>query len=123
MRLPPSRQEIVAAIVAGTASLELAKGECRRLAPLKDLTYGYFKIEGNALPAFSYQVFDKPLMEFVQVIAHVGLPDRISFEATTEDLGEVTVKRAYEAPFHILSRHLHRYFPLLAEGKEPPREL
>lgn len=93
------------------------------MAPLKDVTFGYFKIEGNALPAISYQVFDKPLMEFVQVIARPALPDKITFEAATEDLGDVRVKPEYEAPFHTLSRHLYSYFPLLPEGREPPRVL
>lgn len=47
----------------------------------------------------------------------INLPDRISFEAKTEDLGDVLVKPFYKKPFNQLAQQLYRYFPLLPDGK------
>jgi hypothetical protein len=98
--------------------LELAIGEIVELAPLKGLC-SPFELSGNGLPVFEYVMFEKSIMEFVRVRVEVSRPERIQFRTTIssttapERHGEVieTVAR-YKAPFHLLARHLYRYFPL-----------
>jgi hypothetical protein len=121
-----TRPRMVAAIVKGTAGLELSKDEFQRLAPVEGMygehgAGGAVIVRGNSLPEFSYQVFDVKLMEFVHMKARLALPARIEFEAKTFDLGEVSVKRAYQKPFLKLARHLARYFPLLPQAKGDAR--
>jgi hypothetical protein len=113
----PSQSQLVHALVAGTAGLELAKGDARKLPPLAGV-YGSFIIAGNSLPEISYQVFDDALMEFVHVTVYAALPDHLTFECRTDDLGPVVTKPEYERPFRDLLMHLYAYFPLMAEPKE-----
>lgn len=115
----PTPWQLVPRLVEGVSGLELTKGNYQRLAPISGV-WGSIKIEGNAIPVFTYYVFDKALMEFVEVKAIVSLPDQIAFEATTQDLGHVPVLAPYIAPFHRLSRNLFRYFPL--PMPEKPKE-
>ncbi len=120
--LEPSLQDVVKAVIAGTASLELKKDESRKLKPLEGM-FGPILIEGNALPAFTYMVFDKQIMDFVTVTARLSLPDKILFESKTPDWGHIATLKPYKDPFMQLCKHLYAYFPLLPEGREPPREI
>ena len=117
--LGPSLEDVVRAVVAGTASLELQKHEHRILKPLPGM-YGVIKIEGNAIPSFTYQVFDMKLMDFVTVVATLNLPNRITFKSTCPDLGETPTLQPYKDPFMQLCMHLYAYFPLLPEGRPAP---
>lgn len=107
----PSQKALVGRIVAGVSGLEILRSECRHLAPVTDV-YGPFTIEGNALPTFSYIIFDDRLMEFVKMRVVVSLPDRLTFSGETQDLGQVPIKPHYKKPFMNLATHLYRYFPL-----------
>lgn len=116
----PEQDEIVLRLVLNTSSLELAKHEVVELAPLKGLC-GPFRLSGNALPVFEYLMFEKSIMEFVQVRVEVARPDIIRYittiyakpESSTapERHGEVieTTDR-YKKPFQQLALHLYRYF-------------
>lgn len=112
----PSREELVRTIIAGTAGLELLKGEEKHLPPLGE-TYGPFIITGNSNPEIRYITFDEALMEFVHMTVALNLPDKVLSSARTEDLGEVVVKRQYLRPFNTLAQHLYRYFPLMPDQK------
>jgi len=117
-RRRPSLSELVRSLVSNTAGLELAKGETRMLPPFAGVYGGGFRISGNSLPCIEYQVFDDALMEFVFVTVYVALPDKVTFETRTQDLGKVETKPEYSAPFYKLMQHLYAYFPLMAEPKE-----
>jgi hypothetical protein len=114
----PPRHQLVMNMVMRVASLELAPLEEKLLAPLKGI-YGPFHVSGNCLPVFTYLVFDKSKMEFVDIRVEISRPDRIQFIATVHSsdplfhgkLAEVC--DAYEAPFWALATHLYLYFPLV----------
>jgi hypothetical protein len=121
---PPSQDELVLALTLNTASLEIPPGEFRELAPLKGCC-GPFKLSGNALPVFTYTVFEKSIMEFIQVRVEISKPDRITFYSTIDSTTapelhgqEVETKEKYKQPFHQLAQHLFRYFPFPMPKKE-----
>lgn len=97
-------------MIAGVAGLEILRGECRYLAPVPDM-FGPVKIEGNALPVFTYTVFDHALMEFATITVRLALPDMIHYRANVALNDTAEVKPAYTKPFRILAKHLYRYFP------------
>lgn len=113
----PYPEEIVLSLVLNTASLELRKGKFIELAPVKGCC-GPFRLEGNSLPVFTYRVFEKKIMEFIQVRVEVSRPDRIEYTSTIdsgtapERHGEVVeTTDKYKIPFEVLSLHLFRFFP------------
>ena len=109
--LGPSQREMVAKLIAGIAGLEILRDEFRTFAPLAGV-HGPFRVEGNAKPTIHYTVFDKELMEFVEMRVSLALPDSINFEGKTEDLGVLeTLKPEYKRPFIVLARLLYNYFP------------
>ena len=107
----PTKGELVRKLIANTAGLELLKGEDKRLPPI-DGTFGPFIFTGNTNPQIRYTTFDDTLMEFVAVTVSLNLPDRITFESETEDLGKINTKPQYERYFYRLAYSLYRYFPL-----------
>ncbi len=114
----PFKDELVLRLVLHTSSLEMAPTEFREFAPLPGCC-GPFKLSGSSLPVFQYIVFEKSIMEFIDVRVEVSRPERIEYSATInsttapERHGEtVKVKEIYKDPFIVLSRHLFRYFPL-----------
>lgn len=117
-RTLPSHKELVGWIVFKTASLELKVGEYAYLGGVAGV-YGVIRLTGNSLPIFSYTVFDKKLMEFVQVSAELSLPDRIEFTCKIFDRETQThetvveTKEQYTKPFFTLAYQLFKYFPLV----------
>lgn len=115
----PPRDWLVLALTLHTASLEMRKDDYTELAPVKGMC-GPFRLYGNSLPVFIYRVFEKSIMEFIQVRVEVSKPDRIEFFSTIDSVtaperhGEaVETKERYKQPFFILARNLYRYFPLV----------
>lgn len=118
----PYPDEIVLGLILNTASLGLTKQDYLDLAPIKG-TCGPFRLTGNSLPVFTYNVFEKSIMEFIKIRVEISKPDRIEFFATIDSTtaperhGEVIpVKSKYTEPFTILSHHLYRYFPYPRKG-------
>lgn len=87
-----------------------------RLPPVGG-SFGPFIFTGNTNPQIRYLTFDDSLMEFVNVTVSLNLPDRLTFEAATEDLGSVLPKKQYEAPFWELAKNLYFYFPLAPDAE------
>lgn len=116
----PNVDELVLALVLNTASLELAKDEFVELAPLKGCC-GPFRLSGNGWPVVEYMMFEKEIMEFVQVRVEISRPDIIRFVTTIyakkesstapERHGEVieTTER-HKKPFNQLALYLFQYF-------------
>lgn len=141
----PWDAELVLALTFHTSQLALGRDKDSPLfvefAPLKGI-YGNFRLSGNSLPVFEYQVFDKKLMEFIAVRVEISQPDRMDFIAkirsNTPAKGEppggkcrdgevVECLPAYRAPFMELAHNLHRYFPYVRKTMGPlpghmPRE-
>lgn len=118
----PRRSSVVKKLIAGVAGLEIMRSEHRLFAPVLGM-YGPVKVEGNALPVFTYMVFDGKLREFIQVEVRLGLPDQMKFSAKIADPLStdpvVSVKKQYERPFHDLASHLCRYFPFPMPERAP----
>lgn len=114
--LAPTQKTLAHVLVSQIAGLELMRGECRQLPPVLG-SFGPFTLTGNSNPEITYLVFDDALMEFVSMTVHISLPDRITFHAKTEDLGDVFVKPPYKRPFYFMAHHVFRYFPLRADEK------
>lgn len=116
-----SDEELVLALVLNTAQLALKKDEYVEFAAIKG-TCGTFKLSGNSLPSFHYTVFEKKLMEFVEINVQVSRPNRITFssriksEDKVQDGKEVETKDKYKEPFLTLTQHLFNYFPFPMEG-------
>ncbi len=115
----PTKEELILALTINTASLELAKGEYIELARCRPGQCGPFKLSGNSLPVFEYVMFEKKIMEFINVRVEVSKkPYRIQYictiaSNTAPELHgkEVEAKERYKEPFEYLIRHLFRYFP------------
>lgn len=118
----PHPEEVVLSLVLHTAALELAPGDFIELAPVKGCC-GPFRLEGNSLPSFTYRVFEKKIMEFIQVRVEISRPDRIEYTCTIDSTtaperhGEIieTIDK-YKTPFEMLSLYLFRYFPYYRRG-------
>jgi hypothetical protein len=115
---PITDDEMVRALVVGTAGLELKKGEYAYSAPIAG-TFGPISITGNSLPVFSYLVFEKELMEFVSVTVELALPNTVRYVATINSTTapdkhgqEIICKEEYKKPFQELAKHFFNYFPL-----------
>lgn len=113
----PFPDELVMKLILHTASLELKKDEYVELYPIRGCC-GPFRLYGNSLPVFKYRVFEKEIMEFIEMRVEISKPDRIRFfsqidSTTAPDLhGKlVETKEKYKEPFNQLSQHLYRYFP------------
>lgn len=113
----PDQDEIISSLVLYTASLELNRSQYLQLAPIKGCT-GPFKLMGNSLPVFVYRVFDKKMMEFINVTVEIAKPNTIRFSSKIDfpqdsllHMKEVETKERYKAPFNHLVMHLIRYFP------------
>lgn len=120
----PSVEDVISKLVMHTSSLELTIDEFVEFAPIKGCT-GAFRLTGNSLPVVTYRVFEKSIMEFIQVRVEVARPDQIRFvstiESTTAPLrnGEVVeTKDKYKEPFNQLSQHLHQYFPYFKKPEQ-----
>jgi hypothetical protein len=117
----PYQDEIVLSLTLNTAQLGLMKNEYVEFAPLPGVC-GTFRLTGNALPCFTYTVFEKKIMEFIEVRVEVSKPDRIHFVSkivsTDEDTNgkEVETTERYQAPFNQLALNLFTYFPFPMEG-------
>lgn len=118
-----SQEELVLSLVLNTASLALVKGEYVELAPIRG-TCGTFKLTGNSLPLFTYRVFEKKIMEFIEVKVEVSKPDRIHFASTIDSTTapkehgkEVETKDKYKEPFWALADSLYRYFPFVRKQR------
>jgi hypothetical protein len=117
----PYSNELVLALTLNTAQLGLMKNEYVEFAPLKGVC-GTFKLTGNALPCFLYTVFEKKIMEFIEVRVEVSKPDRIHFSSKIVSTDpkfngkEVETTDKYKAPFNALAAHLFNYFPFPMEG-------
>jgi hypothetical protein len=117
----PYNDEIVLSLILNTAQLALMKNEYVEFAPLRGVC-GTFKLTGNALPCFLYTVFEKKLMEFIEVRVEISKPDRIQFfsKIVSTDPAfngkEVETKEKYKEPFNQLALYLHTYFPFPMEG-------
>jgi hypothetical protein len=116
------QEDLVLSLVLNTASLALKKEEYVEFAPIKG-TCGSFKLKGNSLPEFTYTVFEKKLMEFIEVRVQVARPDQISFKSTISSTTaperhgeEVETKDKYKEPFMTLAHHLFSYFPFPMGG-------
>lgn len=112
----PSKEELVKAFIAGTASLELLKSESVKLNALPGM-FSHIEVSGNSLPVVKYQVFDKGLMEFILIRVELALPDRITYRAFycdtfPEPKQETEVLPYYIEPFNILLLNLYNYWPL-----------
>jgi hypothetical protein len=120
-RKKPSLEEIVLSLVLNTAALGLQKNQYVELAPIKG-TCGNFKLSGNSLPNFVYTVFEKKIMEFIEVRVEVSRPDRIQFTSKIKSTDEkqhgkeVETIEKYKEPFYKLANHLYRYFPYTMDG-------
>lgn len=121
----PSDEDLVTSLIYNTASLELTKGECIELAPIKGCC-GPFKLYGNALPVFEYNVFEKEMMEFIKVRVEVSKPGRIHFLTSIDSINtsdpvrhgeEVETKEKYKEPFNKLAWSLFQYFPYFRKAK------
>lgn len=113
----PYPDEIVSHLIMHTAALELPKREYVEFAPIKGCC-GPIRLSGNCLPVFEYRMFEKKLMEFIQVRVEVSKPDRIEYQCTIDSVtaperhGEpVDVAERYKEPFEKLTRYLFDYFP------------
>jgi hypothetical protein len=119
----PSQVELVTSLVLNTASLEIAAYEHREFAPIKG-TCGNIRLTGTSLPVFTYLVFDKKLMEFVEVRVEVSRPERIEYIARIKSLDistdgkEVPIVDKYKAPFERFSLALYNYFPFPMPRRE-----
>jgi hypothetical protein len=119
----PTQEAIVRQIILGTAALELPKGEYVYFAPIQG-TCGAFALTGNSMPLFKYTVFEKALMEFIEVQVTLCKPDMISFssriksEDKNADGKVVDTKEKYKEPFNELALNLHNYFPLTKVSEE-----
>lgn len=115
--------DLILALTLSTAMMGLKKNEYVELAPLPGVC-GPFKLSGNSLPVFEYIVFEKDLMEFIQIRVEVSKPDRIHFTASISCKGaagehekserhgtEVEMKEKYKEPFLKLASFLKAYFP------------
>lgn len=120
----PSQKELVGWLVFKTASLELEVGENAYLGGVAGV-YGAIKLSGNSLPRFQYTVFDRKLMEFVQVTVEISLPDRVDFTSKIFDreththAREVETLEQYKKPFFTLGYQLFKYFPLVCMKELP----
>lgn len=115
------RESLVLSLCLHTAGLGLEKGQSVEFAPIKG-TCGTFKLTGSSLPVFKYLVFDKPIMEFIEVTVEVSRPNRIEFISHISSSDEKTngklveTKHKFEQPFWILAGHLFTYFPFARDG-------
>jgi hypothetical protein len=118
----PYPEELVLALILNTAQLALQKNEYVEFAAIKG-TCGAFKLTGNSLPRFTYFVFEKRIMEFIEVRVEVAKPGRISFTSTISSTSaperhgeEVETKEKYKEPFMKLATYLFYYFPFPMDG-------
>lgn len=115
------QDELVSYLIRNTASLALKKEEYVEFAPIKG-TCGVIRLSGNSLPCFVYTVFEKKIMEFIEVRVEVSKPDRIHFSSQikstdqTQHGKEVETKEKYKEPFLVLANHLFQYFPFPMDG-------
>ena len=117
---PPTLENLVTSIVLNTANLELDREEEVHLAGLKGMC-GSVKLTGNSLPTFRYTLFDKELMEFIEVRVEISRPNRmewISRISSQEGCPETETKDKYKDPFLRLAAHLYLYFPLTRDPKK-----
>lgn len=113
----PSQEFLVKQLVQGTANLELTNDQFVEFAPLE--TIGPFRLRGNSYPVFTYMLFEKEMMEFVEITVFLQLPNHIEFKAKIKSHTaplrngeEIPMKKAYERPFNRLMDHLTTYFGL-----------
>lgn len=112
----PDELALASMISMYCCTLELRMGEFVELAPVQG-TCGHIQITGNANPVFSYVVFDKKLMDFIEVSVLVSKKNGFKFTSTVKAINKETeakqieTKDAYKEPFLVLSNHLFRYFP------------
>lgn len=114
-------EDVVLSLVLNCSALALEKGQYVEFAPIKG-TCGNFRLSGNSLPTFIYTVFEKKLMEFVEVRVEISKPDRIEFFSEirstdkTTDGRELETKEKYKEPFWRLTNNLMAYFPFPMKG-------
>lgn len=120
----PPLEELILKFILNTASLRLMKLEHVELAPILG-TCGNFKLEGSSLPVCTYLVFEKKIMEFVEVRVEVSRPNRLEFiskiSSTTapERHGEqIECTEKYKEPFMKLLRWTFPYFGLTRKAVE-----
>lgn len=118
-----TQEEVVMSLILNTAALALEKGKHVELAPIKG-TCGNIKLSGNSLPTFVYIVFEKKIMEFIEVRVEVSKPDRVQYFSKIVSSDEkangksVETKEKYKQPFLKLCDSLTTYFPFPAPGVE-----
>lgn len=122
--------DLVMKLVLGTASLRLEKDEYVELAPIMPGQCSAFKLSGCGLPVFEYMMFEKSIMEFINVRVEISKPARIETivkivakaesSTTPERNGEIiptTVR--HKEPFIKLSKQLYQYFsPYASNAKK-----
>lgn len=119
--VPITDEDLVRSLVLNTAALELERDHYVEFAPIQG-TCGTFKCTGNSLPTFTYTVFEKKIMEFIEVRVEVARPDRIQFLARikstdkAQDGKDVEVTERYKAPFMKLAHQLYQYYPFPRKG-------
>jgi hypothetical protein len=117
----PEQDELVLALVLNTASLGLKRDDFVEFAPVKSVC-GPFKLTGNSLPCFTYTVFEKKIMEFIEVRVEVARPSVIRFISKIkstdkeQDGKEIETTEKYKEPFLKLAGYLFNYFPFPMEG-------
>jgi hypothetical protein len=127
LKFGPTDEELIMQFVVNTATLELLKSQVIELAPIQGCC-GHFLLAGNCLPVVTYRVFEKSIMEFIQVRVEVGKPNVMRFITTIDAIGtgdparhgeEVECKDVYKEPFLKLIRHLYYYFPYRNSFERP----
>lgn len=117
-KVPPQQdhEEIVRTIILNTSALALEKDRYVEFAPITG-TCGNVKLSGNSLPIFSYTVFEKKIMEFIQVTVEISKPETIAFSSKIKsedpnfDGKKVPTIEKYKRPFFKLATQLVQYFP------------
>lgn len=86
---------------------------------------GSISLMGSTCPTFRYVVFDKKIMQFVEVFVEVSRPNRIEYICRTFNdpegpSQELEMKDQYKKPFLLLCSHISRYFPFSQDTKHEP---
>lgn len=101
----------------------MSRDERTFLAPTSG-SVGPLSLTGTGLPTVYYKVFEKKIMEFIQVRVELCRPDKIRFFATIDSTtaperhGEVVkIQSKYEKPFWVMAYNVYKYWPIYRESK------